>query len=53
MKLTKREKDIIKQDIIDLGMLADMYAKQMKFEKASNCLKEMQELQLKLKGGKL
>ena len=52
MKLTKKEKEIIKQDIIDLGNLVEMYSKQKHFEKASNCLKEMQELQLRLKGGK-
>ena len=50
MKLTKKQKEIIKQDVIDLGMLVDMYSKQKQFEKASNCLKEMQELQSKLKG---
>lgn len=48
MKLTKKEKDIIRQDIIDLDYLASMYAKQKQFEKASNCLKEMQELKEKL-----
>ena len=50
--MTKKEKEVIRQDIIDLGMLVEMYSKQKQFEKASNCLKEMQELQLKLKGGK-
>jgi len=50
--MKRKEKEIIKQDIIDLGYLVDMYSKNKQFEKASNCLKEMQELQLKLKGGK-
>ena len=50
MKLTKRQREIIKQDIIDLKNLANMYASQNKFEKASNCLKEMQELKAKLEG---
>jgi len=50
MKLTKKEKEIIRQDIIDLGYLIDKYSKENKFEKASECLKEMQELQKKLKG---
>lgn len=46
--MKKKERQIIQQDIIDLGMLVEMYSKQKQFEKASNCLKEMQELQSKL-----
>lgn len=49
----KKQKEIIKQDIIDLEYLVAWYLKQKQFEKASNCLKEKQELENKLKGGKL
>lgn len=49
MKLTKKEKEIMKQDIIDLGYLVEKYAKEKQFAKASECLKEMNELQRKLK----
>lgn len=52
MKLTKKEKEIIRQDIIDLGYLVERYAKEKQFAKASECLKEMNKLQNKLKGGK-
>lgn len=51
--MTKKEKEIIKQDIIDLDYLANMYSSQKQFQKASECLKEKQELESKLKGGKL
>ena len=50
MKLTKKQKEIIKQDIIDLGYLVEMYSKEKKIEKASECLNELNELQKKLKG---
>ena len=49
MKLTKKDKEIIKQDIIDLGNLIDKYCKEKKFAKASECLKEMERLQKKLR----
>ncbi|MBR5227542.1 MAG: hypothetical protein IKV94_02785 [Clostridia bacterium] len=51
--MTKKEREIIKQDIIDLGYLEEMYSKQKQFQKASECLKERQQLESKLKGGKL
>ena len=49
MKLTKKEKEIMKQDIIDLGYLVEKYAKEKQFAKASECLKEMEKLQKKLR----
>ena len=52
MKLTKKEKEIIKQDIIDLGYLVERYSSEKQFAKASECLREMNELQKKIKGGK-
>ena len=50
MKLTQKQREIIKQDIMDLGYLIDKYSKEKQFEKASNCLEEMRQLQNKLKG---
>lgn len=50
MKLTKKEKEIIKQDILDLGYLVEKYSKEKQFHKASECLKEMNELQRKIRG---
>ena len=49
MKLTKKEKEIMRQDIIDLGYLVEKYAKEKQFAKASECLKEMEKLQKKLR----
>lgn len=48
MKLTKDEKRILNEDIKDLNMLIDKYLKEKKFEKASNCLAELRELENKL-----
>ena len=50
MKLTKKQKEIIKQDIIDLKNLSNMYEKQGKYDKASGCLEEMNQLKQKLGG---
>ena len=50
MKLTKDEKRILQEDIRDLGLLVNKYLKEKKFEKASECLKEMEKLQTELKG---
>lgn len=50
MKLTKDEKRILQEDIRDLGLLVNKYLKEKKFEKASECLKEMEKLQVELKG---
>ena len=52
MKLTKEQKEIIKQDIIDLKYLSKMYEKQGKYDKASGCLEEMNQLMQKLGGVK-
>jgi hypothetical protein len=49
MKLTKKQREIMKQDIIDLGYLVEKYSKEKKFAKASECLKEMEQLQKKLR----
>lgn len=49
MKLSKDDKRIIKEDIRDLNILIDKYLKEKKFEKASNCLTELRELENKLK----
>ena len=49
MKLTRKEKEIIRQDIIDLGYLIERYSKDKQFHKASECLKEMEKLQKKLR----
>lgn len=48
MKLSKNDKRIIKEDIQDLNILIDKYLKEKKFEKASNCLAELRELENKL-----
>lgn len=50
MKLTKKQKEIIKQDIIDLKYLSEMYEKQGKYDKASGCLEEMNQLMQRLGG---
>lgn len=50
MKLTKEERAILKQDVADLDMLIKKYIKEKKFEKASECLKEMEKIQKRLKG---
>lgn len=44
------EKRIIQEDIRDLKLLISKYSKEKKFEKASECLKEMEKLQAELKG---
>ena len=44
-----KEREIIKQDILDLEYLIRMYCKDKKFEKASECLKEKEKLQKKLR----
>lgn len=49
MKLSKKEREIMKQDVIDLGNLIELYIKEKKFEKASECLKEMEKIQKKLR----
>lgn len=48
----KKDKEILKQDIVDLGYLIDKYTKEGQFHKASECLTEMREIQEKLKGKK-
>ena len=50
MKLTKEERAILKQDVADLDMLIKKYSKEKKFAKASECLKEMEKIQKRLKG---
>ena len=56
MKITKNEKRIIKEDIADLKMLKEMYAKKGKMDKVADIEKEINEFQKKLKsntkGGK-
>lgn len=49
-KLSKSDKRILKEDIRDLNLLIDRYLKEKEFEKASNCLAELRELENKLKG---
>ena len=49
-KLTKKEKDILKEDIMDLEFLARKYAKEKKFGKAADCESEKAKLQKKLGG---
>lgn len=49
MKLAKKQKEIMKQDIIDLGYLVEKYSKEKQFHKASECLTEMHKIQNKLK----
>ena len=48
MKLTKDEKRILQEDIRDLGLLVNKYLKEKKFEKASECLKELKEFENKV-----
>lgn len=50
MKLTKKQKEIMKEDIRDLNYLIDTYIKENKFEKASECLKELRSIEDKLIG---
>lgn len=52
MKLTKKQKEIMKQDIIDLGYLVEKYSKEKQFQKASECLSEMRKIQSRLEEGK-
>lgn len=47
--MNKKDRKIIKEDIKDLSMLIDRYLANKKFEKASECLKELRELENKLK----
>lgn len=49
--MTNKDKKIIKEDIQQLGELMDLYLSQKKFQKAAECLKEMKELEKKLKKG--
>lgn len=51
MKLTAKDKKIIKEDIQQLKELAEYYKKNNKMAKAEECLKEAEELKKKL-GGK-
>lgn len=45
----KDKKRILKEDIADLKVLIKQYSKECKFDKASNCMKELEELKQKLK----
>lgn len=49
-KLSKKDKEILKEDIRDLEFLAKKYAKEKKFTKAADCESEMAKLQKKLGG---
>ena len=51
MKLSEEQKRILRQDVTDLGYLIDKYTKEGQFQKASECLTEMREIQEKLKKG--
>lgn len=42
------EKRIIQEDIRDLKLLISKYSKEKKFEKASECLKELKEFENKV-----
>lgn len=48
MKLTKKEKEIIKEDIKDLRFLVKKYTREGKENKASECLKELAQLEEKI-----
>lgn len=48
MKLTKNDKRIIKEDIETLKFLISKYTKEKKFEKASNCMEELNKLKKEL-----
>lgn len=51
MKLTKNDKRIIKEDIQTLEMLIKKYSSEKKFEKATECMKELEDMKQKLNGG--
>lgn len=50
MKLSKKDKEILKEDIEGLKYLIKMYTKEGKLAKAAACEKEMEEIKTKLKG---
>lgn len=50
MALSKKQREIIRQDIADLNYLVNKYEKEKQYYKASECFKEMKQLQAKLKG---
>lgn len=50
MKLTKEERAILKQDVEDLQYIIKEHIKARKFEKANECMKEMEKIQKRLKG---
>lgn len=50
-KLSKKEKEILKEDIRDLKWLAEKYRMEGKASKAADCESEMAQLQRKLKEG--
>lgn len=52
MKLTAKDKKIIKEDIQQLKELAKYYKKNNKMAKSTECLKEAEELKKKLGGEK-
>jgi hypothetical protein len=47
--MENKKKKIIKQDIADLEYLINMYSNEKQFFKASECLKEKEELKNKLR----
>lgn len=53
MKLSKKDKEILKEDIEGLKYLIKMYTKEGKLGKASDCQKELDEIQKKVKGRKI
>lgn len=48
--LSKKEKDILKEDIRDLKWLAEKYKAEGKVTKAADCESELAKLEKKLKG---
>ena len=44
-------KDILKEDIKDLEFLIKKYIKENKYDKATECKKELEQIKLKLKKG--
>lgn len=52
MKLSKKDKEILKEDIEGLKYLIEMYTKEGQLSKASDCQKELDEIQKRLKEGK-
>lgn len=44
----EKDKKILKEDIKDLNMLIKKYLEEKKFEKASECLKELKEFEKKM-----